>query len=324
MRFLSFLAAFGLFLLAPCTLSAAPQVPADVVFGQTCYLRDSVAITLESAKYSVERVNIGTATYFPQAGEKLLILHFRVQNPGKDTLSFDAGTVPFSDIDAAGVTHKSVQDVGLEPTHETAEFDLKPGETKDNLYSVVITSAVGQDSALLIEAGRQGIEEEFLRCPLAGKVLPLPAPFANSSDRSGATALRSISASAGVFYPLALLNARLHSFSYTMHPLGGSVPDEGQRYFTAIFTVQNKSADKHGISGMNFAPVLRDTSGKSVEYNQTLLQPAADVSGDVVLNAGAEVSVRFFWSLPIAGRVQTLSLTEGLSRSYVFDVAGAK
>ena len=298
--------------------------PGDIHFGQTCSLRDSFSVTLESAKYTVECVNIGEASYFPQAGEKLLVLRFRVQNPGKDALTFDGNSIPFSVIDAAGSSHESVQDVGLEPGRDTAEFTLKPGEAQDGLYTALITSAAGADAALVIEAGREGLPEDLVRCQLPGKVEPLAAPFANPADHSGATALRTVSAHWGVFYPMALLAARLDSAAYTAQPLGGSPPDAGERYLTATFTIQNKSAGNLGISGVNFTPILRDAQGQMLEYNQTILQPAADASADTLLAPGAEVSVRFFWPLPKAVRAKTLSLAEGLSRAYMFDVSGAK
>ena len=311
MRKLIYIAALGLVFL-PMGLQAGPLSPlAEIQFGQTYPLRDSVALTLKSAKYTVVRVNIGAASYFPQAGEKLLVLHFSVQNSTKDTLSFDAGTIPFSVVDAAGVTHKSVQDVGVDATHQTAEFDLKPGEVKDDLYTAIITSSTGADKTLIVEAGREGIEEESLRCSLPGKVQPLDAP-------------KSVPADGGIFYPLALLNARLDLTAYTSLPLGGSLPDDGQRYFTATFTIQNKSAGKHGVSGMNFVPILRDMQGKTIEYNQTILKPAEDVSGDAVLSADAETSIRFFWALPKEIRAKSLSLAEGQSRAYLFDVSSTK
>ena len=331
MRKLIYTAALGLFFLAATGLSAAPvpmapraSIPAEAQFGQPYQLRDSVAFTLKSAKYTVERVNIGAASYFPQAGEKLLVLHFRVQNLTKDTLSFDAGTIPFSVVDAAGVTHKSVQDVGLESSHATAEFDLKPGEAKEDLYTVLITSAAGADAALIVEAGREGIDEDSLRIPLAGKLTPLPAIFASPDDRSGMSALKSVPVAAGTFYPLALLNARLDSTAYTDQSLGGTPPEEGQRYFTATFTIQNKSAGMHGISGMNFVPVLRDTDGHIAEYNQTVLKPLIDATGDTVLKQDAEATIRFFWTLPKAAHAMSLSLAEGQSRTYLFDVSGPK
>ena len=311
MRKLIYAAVLG-FVFLPISLQAGPLLsPSEIQFGQTYPLRDSVALTLTRAKYTVARVNIGAASYFPQAGEKLLVLHFRIQNLTKDSLAFDAGTIPFSVVDAAGATHKSVQDVGVEATHQTAEFDLKPGEVKDDLYTVLITSATGADKTLIVEAGREGIEEESLRCSLSGQVTPLDA-------------LKSVPAAGGVFYPLALLDARLDTTAYTSLPLGGIRPDEEQRYFTTTFTVLNKSAGKHGVSGMNFVPILRDTQGKSIEYNQIILKPAEDVSGDAVLSPDAEMSVRFFWTLPKSARAQSLSLAEGQSRAYVFDVSGTK
>ncbi len=331
MRKLIYTAGLGLFFLTTSGLHAAPipmasraSIPAEVQFGQSYQLRDSVAFTLKSAKYTVERVNIGAASYFPQAGEKLLVLHFRVQNLTKDTLSFDSGIIPFSVVDAVGVLHKSVQDVGLESSHATAEFDLKPGEIKNDLYTVLITAAVGADAALIVEAGREGIDEDSLRFSLAGKVSPLPAIFVSPDDHSGMSALKSVAAAAGTFYPLALLNARLDSTDYTDQSLGGTLPEEGQRYFTATFTIQNKSAGMHGISGMNFVPTLRDTSGHIADYNQTVLKPLTDSAGDTVLNQDAETTVRFFWALPKAAHALSLSLAEGQSRTYTFDVSRTK
>ena len=331
MRKLIYAAGLGLFFLTTSGLHAAPFstppkafIPAEVQFGQSCQLRDSVAFTLKSAKYTVERVNIGAASYFPQAGEKLLVLHFRVQNLTRDTLSFDAGTIPFSVVDAAGITHKSVQDVGLESSHTTAEFDLKPGEVKNDLYTVLITAAAGADAALIVEAGREGIDEDSLRFPLAGKVSPLSAIFVSPLDRSGMSALKSVAVAAGNFYPLALLNARLDSTAYTDQSLGGTLPEAGQRYFTATFTIQNKSAGMHGISGMNFVPILQDSNGHLADYNQTVLKPLIDATGDTVLNQDAETTIRFFWALPKAAQALSLSLAEGQSRAYTFDVSGTK
>ncbi len=291
-------------------------------FGKTYTLGKSSPLnfTLRSAEYTVSRVTMGTSVYAPEANEKLLVLHYTVQNPTQRDRWVNRNSFRFTVVDAKDFNHVFDNYVAREGTTEIYEVDLKPAQKVD-LVAAWAVPASGVMPKLIVERERGA---PVLRYDLRGKVKPLPAPFADPTDPSGATALEEVPARAGTYYPMLKFDMRLESVSYSTEPMDKRPPAEGKRYLVATFAIKNAcapTAREANFSYSYFKFELKDTDGEKQEFDGYLIKAARDEHADGKLKPGEEYKFRIYFELPQEVKGQTLYAAEGKSRVYAFDLS---
>lgn len=277
--------------------------------------------TLLRAEYSVGRVVIGRAVYFPKVGEKLLILHYSVHNPQKAEVRYYWPDLRFTAFDAQDRGFPYVQAVARDGTSESLEVRLKPAE-KLNVMTVIRVPAAGVVPKLMVQ--RDGDGGEVLRYALRGAVTPLATGIADPTDASGATPLAGVPTTPNTFSPLERFDVRLDAVRFTGEALGGKAPAAGQRYLSAVFTIRNMEPGGGRYLWSDFKSTLKDADGERVEYNQLMLKAGRDDKAGGTLGAGEEARVRFFFALPANVNAQSLSLTDSSGRAYVYDLSGVR
>ncbi|MPY66411.1 hypothetical protein F8S09_06835 [Deinococcus sp. SDU3-2] len=289
-------------------------------FGETFTLgkQSPLNFTLLKAEYSVGRVVIGNTVYFPKAAEKLLILHYTVHNPQKAEVRYYWPEVRFTAVDAQDRNSPSVQAVARDGTGESLEVRLKPAQ-KINVMTVIRVPAAGVVPKLMVQR-----EAALLRYDLRGQVTPLARGIADPADTSGATPLTQVPTAPNTFSPLERFDVRLDEVKFTGEALGGKAPPTGQRYLSAVFTIRNMEPGGGRYLWSDFKPVLKDADGERMEYNQTMLKASRDEKAGGTLTAGEEARVRFFFALPANVNAQSLMLTDGSGRAYVYDLSGVR
>lgn len=325
-------------LLATLTLAGAAAAPASAPtrvvqgttqlggvaakLGQTFTLgrQSPLNFTLLGAEYSVDRVVIGKAVYFPRVGEKLLILRFAVHNPQKAEVRYYWPDLRFTAFDAQDRGFPDVQAVARNGTSESLEVRLKPAE-KLNVMTVIRVPAAGVVPKLMVQRDGGG---EVLRYDLRGQVTPLAKGIADPADGSGATPLAQVPTALNTFRPLERFDVRLDEVKFTGEALGGKAPPAGQRYLSAVFTIRNMEPGGGRYAWSDFQPVLKDADGERVEYNQRMLKASRDERAGGTLAAGEEARVRFFFVLPANVNAQSVSLTDSSGRALVYDVSGVR
>ena len=153
--------------------------------------------TLKSAEYTVSRINMGPNIYAPKADEKLLVLRFTVQNPKQNEVSLSYSSFKLTVVDNKDVNHEFDSYIAREGTSDVLGINLKPAQ-KIEVYAVWPVPASGVTPKLIVARDQ---DSPVLRYDLRGKIKPLPAPFADPADSSGATALGEVPASTGTYYP---------------------------------------------------------------------------------------------------------------------------
>ncbi|GGO26400.1 hypothetical protein [Deinococcus humi] len=273
--------------------------------------------TLRSAEYSAGRVVIGGEVYYPKADEKLLILHYTVQNPQKGAARYYWADLKFTAVDAQDRNHEFIQAVAREGTTDKLEINLKPAQKVDVMTAIVVPAA-GPVPKLIVqrESGTP-----VLRYDLRTQARGLPAPFA---DQSGTTALAQVPAAKGKFVTLKWYDVRLDDAKFTTETLGGQAPGAGKRYLTATFTLKNNLGRDTTFSWSDLKPTLKDADGERVEYNQTMLKASRDEKAGGALPKGEEARVRFFFELPSNVAGDSVLLTDESGRTFVFDVKDSK
>jgi hypothetical protein len=280
---------------------------------------------LRSAEFSVTRVTIGRDVYAPNANEKLLILHYTVQNPTKQDQNFSYASFRFTAVDSKDINHVFDGYIAKDGTTESLDLNLKPAQKIDAL-AVWTFPAAGPVPKLIVQRGGE-TDTPVLRYDLRGKVKPLIAPFADPSDPSGSSALSEIQAKPGGYYPLKIFDIKLEGISFAPGPVDGRLPSEGKRYLLAGFSIKNGaalSAEAAPYSYGSFGFTLKDSDGEKTEFGGNLLKASRDEPADGSLKPGEEYRFRVYFELSLGVAGQTLSVSDRNSRVYVFDISGLK
>ncbi len=294
-------------------------------FGKTYTLGKSrpLNFTLRSAEYTVSRVTVGSDVYAPEANEKLLVLHYTVQNPTRQEQNVTWNSFKFTVVDARDTNHVFDNYVAREGTFERYNVDLKPAQKVD-LVAAWAVPAAGVMPKLIVERERG---TPVLRYDLRGKVRALPAPFADPADPSGATALEEVPARAGTYYPLRIFDMKLESVSFSNEPIGKRAPAEGKRYLVATLAIKNAcgpTAREASFDYSSFKFVLKDAEGEKKEFDGYLIKVARDEHASGKLKPGEESRFRIYFELPQDVAAQTLYAAERGSRVYAFDLGEFK
>lgn len=276
--------------------------------------------TLNSAEFSATRSLAGEITIAPTAEQKLLILKATVHNPNKDLTNFDWGTLKLTAIDPNDVNHEAENFVVKQGTSETVTVDLKPAQKVDVFY-VIRVPLKGSIPKLMVAHYNGG---KVLRYDLRQVAKGLPAPFADSAEKSGANGLAEIKAAADTFYPMTNFDVKLVGTAYSDKKLGENELEDGKQFFVATITLKNGAATPQLYDGGTFTVTLTGDDDEKSDYNAILLKAKRDEAANGELKSGEEYTGRVFFALPKDVKAKTLTLSEGESRTYVFDVSNTK
>ncbi|HEX8234338.1 MAG TPA: DUF4352 domain-containing protein [Abditibacteriaceae bacterium] len=307
----------------PQTSTVLGMVPMAGVEGKiaqtyTIGTEQPINFTLHSAEYTLERVNVDANVVAPNADEKLLLLRYSVHNPNKSERQYYWGTLSFTAVDAMNQNRESEGRVGAPDTGEALNIALKPAQ-KVEAYTVIKVPAKGVVPKLIVKPENGGV----IRYDLRGVAKPLAAPFADSSDKTGATALAEIPAQAGQYYPLQNFDIKVLETGYA-DALGETVPGDDQRFFVATISMRNATKDEKRFYWGTFKATLTDADGEAAEWPQTLFKATRNEPADGTLKPGQEYKARVYFALPKNVAAKTLTLAEEESHSYAFDVSAAK
>lgn len=299
------------------------QMPGD--FGKigTTYTIGTVTplnFTLKSAEYSVVPINLGGSGYVPTPDEKFLILRYTVQNPKNREVGYSWTGLGFTAVDAKDVSHEGVGGISREGDAAKLDVYLKPAQ-KIDVWTALRVPADVVVPKLIVDRGQGG---SVIRYDLRGKVKPLPAPYADTADTSGAMAMKTITGVVGAYHPLGFYDAKLESVSYVSGPVAGSSPGDGKRFVSAVFTIRNRSEMVRGYSWTGFDSFVRDADGEKADAESKMLKGSRDETADGMLKPGEEARIRFLYILPQNVEAKTLSIAEpNRGRPVLFEVAGA-
>jgi hypothetical protein len=305
-------------------VSGTPQLPGDngildqvykISTAQPLYFR------LTSAEFTVGQVVLGDDIFAPNEDEKLLVLHFTVQNPDKtaerlaryDCLRFTA----FDSANSPYVSEKGWGD-DSDPKHPFVAMNLKPSQTVA-CCSVIRVPAKGPIAKLMIQP-RNDNDGPVLRYMFTDQIKALEAPFADPADTSGYTALETVPAEIGTPYPFANWTITVEKFDYSTDAMDGDKPPAGGRFLMVTMLVHNSSPNDTNLRYDFFRPTLTDADGLEMKY-EGLVAGSSGVKVAQMLKPGAEMRVRLYIDVAKDAEPKTLVLKEGEhSRNYQFEI----
>jgi hypothetical protein len=291
-------------------------------FGLTYTLgkEDPVNFTLKSCEYLAERKRIGADYYVPTAEEKLLVLHFTLQNPQPAERGVGWSVCSFTAVDATNTNREYPENIGVDSNQEALSLDLKPAQ-KIDAYTIIAVPAQGEVPKLIVKSQDQLV----IRYDLRKKVKGLAVPFAEPADKTGATALADVPAVAGTYYPVGMWDARLDSTSYTTQAIKEEAPEEGARYLVLNMALRNPTKGAQSLGWSVLVPKVRTTDGENLDWNEELLYASRDETVSMEVEPGQEAKVRYYFLIPSGSTVKQLSVQESdEGRRFTWDMTGAK
>ena len=283
---------------------------------------DPMNITLRSAEYKLEAVRIGDETYTANADEKLLVLHMTYHNPQKSERFVRWDSFGFTIVDPKDQNHDGLKDLGTDEKVSTSfSMNMKPAQ-KTQVVGVMVVPAEGEMPKLIIK----GSDDLVLRYDLRGKVKGLPAPYADPADKTGATALAKIPATADVYWPLGNFNFKLNKVEYSSEAKIGDIDlDEGQKFLVVSFSLKNISGSEQFFRWDSFTNRLTDVDGVEVARCSTDVFPnSRNSSFSSNIQPGQEINLRYIYKVPSDATLKTLAIAEGEGHTFEFDISGVK
>ncbi len=303
-------------------VSGTPQLPGDNGILDQVYKiskAEPLYFRLTSAEFTVAQVVIGDDVYSPKADEKLLLLHFTVQNPDKTAerlARYDC--LRFTAFDAMNNPHVGEKDWGDDQNHASVAMNLKPAQTV-SCYSVIRVPAKGPVTKLMIQP-RNDDDGPVLRYMFTDQIKALDPPFADPADTTGYTALETVPAEIGTPYPFANWTITLEKFDYSTDTMDDDKPPAGGRFLMVTILVHNSSPADTNLRYDFFRPTLTDADGLEIKY-RGLVAASSGKPVAQMLKGGAELRVRLYFDVAKGVEPKTLVVKEGEhSRAYQWEV----
>lgn len=280
--------------------------------------KDPINVRLDSVHYSVEPVAFGNALTVPRRDQKLMILNYTLHNPNPRDRGLAWSTINIFAVDLDDTNWRFVQNVGMKDSGKTCNMKLKPGQ-KTEVYTAILVPAKGQIPKIVFESW----DKLVLRYQVAGKVKPLPAPIADPSDETGATALEKVPAQMGTFYTTRIISAKIDKAEFFSGQIKNRSARKGERFLVINGVIKNTTANPTRLAWSTVQPKLMDSDGGVIRWNGDLLYASRDDTLNSEMEPGQEVRFRWFFEVPEAAGLDKLSITEG-GRDFVYDLSGVK
>jgi hypothetical protein len=301
------------------------QLPGD--FGQigTTYTignrGEELNFTLLSAEYSVGRKImspiLGERYYVPPANQKLLVLRYTVQNPTpQDSRMFDQ-SFRFTAVSSKDTNHSDLMRVTRVTDEENVDFGLKPAQ-KVEVTTAVIVPAGGEIPKLIVQRGDGAV----IRYDLRGKVKPLPAPFADPADKTGATPIATVNATLDTYYPFEAYDMKVTGVAYSNdNPEPDAPPAEnGERFLVVTITFRG-TKEARRLFDQSIQGRIKTEDGEEMERTGAFVRANRKATFDGTLDNGQEVPIRLVFRVPKEMKPKTLILNEPEHRRLSFDIS---
>ncbi len=278
---------------------------------------DPLYFTLLRAEYTTTPLACGNRLFIPRADEKLLVLHFTVQNPQKTERTVRHDSLHMTVVDAMDVNHEMVNCWGDETSRVDVNLRLKPAQ-KQAVYCAFLVPAKGVTPKLMVMPNTDN-DGPILRYDLRDKVTPLPAPIADVADPAGATALELVPGAPASMYAFGNFDVAVEKFSYVATPLNNMAPDKGGRFLVVNLAVKNRAPFDINLRHDTFKVDVTDLDGGLLKF-RAMFFASSDRPVAQMVPSGQEMKVRLVVAVPQGSTPAKLTLREGQARGVVFEV----
>lgn len=306
----------------PPKFQAAKPLPGQWIdMGKPFYLGNdsTVVFTLESAEFTCDRVYYSSDILAPMADEKMLLLKFSIQNPGKEVITANWATCSFTTVDSSDTNREGAGMIGLQNNSEKLDIRLNPAQ-KVECYTTMMLPKDTQAPKLIVKPYGEGL---VLRYDLHGKVKDLAAPYADPKDATGATALSEVSAEKEKLYPGLQFDFSYTGIAFKSGTYAGRESSEGYGWVVFSGVIKNRAKDATTVNWATITPLLRTRTG-----NLTLGEFAnidGDSGFDTNLDPEQSIEVQYCFEVKNGAELKQLVLQETENgRRYAWDLGAVK
>lgn len=275
-------------------------------FGVTYTLGASnpINVSVSSIEYTLGPVIFAETTYTAEAGKKLMLVHFSLQNPNSTDWFVGANQLTVTAVDSKNGNSEQILHWAIEETSDNADMQLKPGQRVNLKLLISVPDSDDIPKLMFICDDRT-----VLRYNTAGKVKALPARVADPKDPKGYTPYDVIpSKIGGEFIPMRSFAIRVDKVG-----LNPETAENGPKYVVTATLLNQTKADEI-LYGAMFTCTLNDTDGGQLNYDTVLWAASADRNLETTVKAGQQITVRLPFTPNEGGTVATLTIDDGLSR----------
>ena len=276
----------------PSVQGTTQQNGGEGALGQTYTLckgqSNAINYSITKLEYSVDNFlySGGAKADLLGADKKALIIYATVQNPTNAEQAVSGSKIRFSGVDSKNQNVEGDSNWYEQGTMREIDVFLRPAQ-KMSLYTRIVLDSDVSLPKLIVD----DCNNTVWRFDLRGKIIPIPAPFADPSVADGSSALSFFPAQYGVYYP-GRTNFKLDRLEYSTAPwFDGSTAPEGGRWMVLYFTVKNITKapiEIYGLGGLSFL----DQDGISSRISDWAYFASRDTSFSLELQVNQELQLR--------------------------------
>jgi hypothetical protein len=283
-------------------------------------------MTILSVSYLVGPVNIEGNTIagrLAPAEQKIMAIHFIVQNPNKEDLelrSYHTASVLFQAVASDNKTYEPedyVYDTFLHNPKlplgkglKRADLILKPGQKSETVIAFIPIPADVTVPKLVVKKGRVGTNEQVVRFDLRGKVKADFGIFADAANPE--TPKSETTAVSGTAYTLNNLEITLSDIKREPGPINGTDAEENKEFLTGNIQIKNVSSTERYF-WVDCVPILTlvTEDGEKVKLESNFLKPSR--TEEVTYSNGGPGEQRkgmFYFQIPKGAKPTSLIIYE--------------
>jgi hypothetical protein len=264
--------------------------------------------TLEKAEFA-SRAFIYDSAVFAQENQRVLIVTFAVQNPGKADRFFQGNAFKFTVVSPDDKNYTPSGYVYHPETLETISTQLKPAQKIRAFFAVAIHPK-GVVNKLIVQPASGPV----LRYDLRGKVKPMTDVFASEN---GIDTLDVGKAKVGPPFGLGYFDFAMEKLEESAAESGGFKPGDGNKLFIATMTVKNVSKTKPTFAQNYLVSKLVDENGEEMRLLGMAKMSGPEPPAHQNFDLGQQLRFRLVFEGPSAAKPVNLKLTDIHSRRSV-------
>ena len=286
---------------------------------------NAINLTLKSAEYTIGQFRIANRSFWPKIGEKLLILHYTLHNPLPKEQRVDSTTISWTAVDAKSENkNQEYRGAAVDDKNQNL-FDqtLKPAQ-KIEVYTIIRVDAYGPVPKLM--AARCGVPSPVARYNMAGKIKPLTAPYADPSDKTGATVAKVILGVIGTSYITGAHVTKIEKVEFINPPFDNEGYKKDEVY--VVVTVECANMEGGGGYGGSVAPTsgmkLKDVDDVTYTWLNRPMPPSSTRRFTPSAERGETFKYRLPFSVPRGIGLKSLTLKEWSGNLIEIDLSAYK
>jgi|GEM_PF-5458877 len=270
--------------------------------------KNPINVHLTSVNYSLGRVKVGNRLIMPAKGQKLVIVHYGLQNPTSRKCTVNQDTIYWSLTNTDGRRLDRSIATGVEATWVVLNQSLDPGQ-KIYVYAIFPVSAKSQVKTLIasnrLESGTQAAQYD-----LTNQIPPLKAPYTDPYQNTGYVLRDPVPGVRNTTYMYGLYDINVSGVDFPAGTFAGKVSKSGRQM--VLVTVEFTNC---GITPLNIVAntTLGNSNAETCNQESGIYAEKTDSLVTTAITPGQKIKVRLLYMVTQGTylRDQTFKNTQG-------------